>query len=217
MVFFGSFTERDMQMFAGRDPSTDLDAWKYGMDTIEEYFGADGDFWTEPITMEGEFLSDNVSVSVSGEAGDSSIGIDTGIEGDTGGNIGGDIESAIETGIGSGIESGLDFGIGINSGMGLSSDDSIMDAGISKFLRGPPSTAGGPANPFVDIGKGFTRKYISTVDKSAPIRQYVSTLPPDFDPVAPPRNPAPLQFTAPRARAPAGGSRKGAEKKIREM
>jgi hypothetical protein len=78
MPFFGHITDADLEVAVHTDPSTDHVAWQQGVQTIEEFFGPDGTFWSEPITPNGEYIADN-SVHASGEAS-SGIGSSSGNE-----------------------------------------------------------------------------------------------------------------------------------------
>jgi len=105
MPFFGHITDADLEVAVHTDPSTDHIAWQQGAQTIEEFFGPDGTFWSEPITPNGEYIVEN-SMPTSGEA---------------------------SSGIGS--SSGNEIGIGTSSDNNIVSSDIGMSSGIGGALN----------------------------------------------------------------------------------
>jgi hypothetical protein len=66
MMSFGSITDADLDVAVHADPSNDPVLWQQGAETIEEYFGPGGTFWSEPITSNGEYVSEgSMSMSIS--------------------------------------------------------------------------------------------------------------------------------------------------------
>lgn len=53
MATADDLTEFDWQMAIHRDPSTEEFAWTYGAQSIDEYFGAGGDFWQADLSLGG--------------------------------------------------------------------------------------------------------------------------------------------------------------------
>jgi len=100
MLFFGHITDADLDVAVHSDPSTDFTAWQQGAQTIEEFFGPDGTFWSEPITPDDRYIAKD-NVNTSGEAGSgigTSSGNELGIGTSSGDNIGSD--AAISDGVG---------------------------------------------------------------------------------------------------------------------
>lgn len=116
MQFFENPTDADLDMAVHADPSTDPAVWQQGAETIDEYFGPGGTFWSEPINDDGEYISEgSMSMSIS-SCGSHGIGGD-------GGN-----------GIGS---SGDDeIGMGTSRVSNISSNAGMSSSGIGGALNG---------------------------------------------------------------------------------
>ena len=85
MLSAGFITDADLEVAIHNDPSTDHVVWQQCAETIDEYFGPSGTFWSEPITSSGEYVVEN-NMSMSGEA---SSEFNTGLDIDMSSSIGG--------------------------------------------------------------------------------------------------------------------------------
>ena len=111
MQFFENPTDAELDMAVHADPSTDPAVWQQGAETIEEYFGAGGTFWSEPITPNGEYISEG-SASMS-------------------------ISSGPDTEAGNGIGIGIGSGSGNNNGIGTTINNNISsNFGTSSIIGG---------------------------------------------------------------------------------
>jgi hypothetical protein len=107
MLFSGHITDADLEVAVHTDPSTDQAAWQQGAQTIEEYFGPDGTFWSEPITPNGEYIVEHGMIA----SGEASSGTGTGIR------------SGNESGMGISSDNNIGADIGMSSSIGGAMDD----------------------------------------------------------------------------------------------
>jgi hypothetical protein len=143
MQFFENPTDADLDMAVHADPSTDPAVWQQGAQNIEEYFGAGGTFWSEPITPNGEYISE----------GSASMSISSGPEAEAGNGNG--------NGIGIGIGIGSGSGSGNNNGIGTTINNNIS----SNF--GTSSIIGGAMNGLnIDYRSGRPSGHTTTIDEN---------------------------------------------------
>jgi hypothetical protein len=101
-------TDADMDVAVHADPSTDPDAWQQGAETLDEYFGPGGSFWSEPVNHDGEYVSE----------GSKDMSISSGSSPEIGSG------SGSGKGKGKGNGSGNEIGMGtgkVNANVGMSS------------------------------------------------------------------------------------------------
>ena len=115
MLFYGYPTDADMDVAVHADPSTDPAAWQQGAETIEEFFGEGGTFWSEPINNNGEYIGEPITTY--GEymsEGSASMSISSGSEPEAGSGSG----SGNKIGIGTTIDNNTGSYVGTSSIIG---------------------------------------------------------------------------------------------------